>query len=142
MTYTVGGNTITFTVGTMSFTLTFNDSNQTLKGEYIDEDAYETYSVESASFTEFNETSSSNPFVGTWNGKIGNLQIEELIINEDGTASMNGEEIEIAIDGDVLTFTYGTLSITLTYDEASGTIDGHSFDEDMYEDYYGELVKS
>lgn len=55
---------------------------------------------------------------------------------------MNREEIEIAIDGDVLAFTYGTLSITLTYDEASGTIDGHSFDEDMYEDYYGELVKS
>ena len=134
MTYTVDGNTISFTVGTMSFTLTYDENAQSLTGEYYDDDLYESYDVESITYEEF-ETIEVAPYVGIWIVEAGPNSGIELILNADGTGSYYGNDMTYTVVGNTITFTVGTMSFTLTFDDSSQTLKGEYFDEDMYERY-------
>lgn len=138
-TYTVNGTTIKFTIGDMEFSLTYNAEKQTLSGTF--EYDYETYTVTSTGYEAFakEEPEETATYVGTWNGTSNGNKVT-LVLNEDGTGKYGDADITYTVKDNVISFTYGDYSGTLTYDSTNQTLKGTLVDD--YEGYTLTLVFS
>lgn len=79
------------------------------------------------------EPETKNTYVGTWTLKAGANNGIKLVLNEDGTGSYAGSNINYTVTGNTIKFTNG-YDFIFIYDSDKQTLTGSYYDDDLMED--------
>lgn len=125
--YTFDTKNVVFTLDGIEYTLTFDEENSSFSGSYLSGEQEVTITLEKKQ-EEINHT-----IYGTW--ECTNIAgTMELVINEDGTVTYNGETVSnLTLTETTLTFDVGDYTYTFTYDPETDTMTGSY--SDPYEGY-------
>lgn len=127
LTYTVSGNTISFTAGIYEGTLTYDSTNQTLKGSMEDTDEGYTFTLTFTDYTPISNTGDDTisiaSIAGTYTEKMASTSIT-IILNSDGTGSLNNGST--------------TMTFLFTVNETTGVLTISSFTDPS--DYFDDLT--